>query len=367
LKYCTCCVLPDTKPGLTFNEQGVCSACQWAEQKKSLDWEARAQQFGKLCDSIRGSNGNGYDCIVPVSGGKDSMYQLWMMSHIHRMLVLGVVLVPHLQTEEGIRNLNAMVSGLNVDLLKVAVKPSTLKKLRTKCFFEIGNPNWAEHRVVFSAVVRMALFYHVPLVVWGEDIGLEFGGTVKQTDGSADDLIDNDLFREAGLERFIDDDLPERELFFYQYPDKEELRHRKISSVYLGHYYNWDGYKHYQKALEFGFQGRKAGPLSANVLDYDNIDEKLCEIHIWFKFLKLGFWRPTDQCCYQIWNGRMTREEAVTTVNDRQYEFPEEYYTEFLEYHGMSDEQFWQAVDRFRNRDIWVQERGRWRLRYPLE
>jgi len=366
LRYCKRCVLPDTKPGLTFNADGVCAACQWAERKKKIDWKARAIKFRNICDSTRGSNGNGYDCIVPVSGGKDSIYQLWVMSHIHKLNVLGVVVVPHLQTKEGIENLNAMVSNLNVDLVKVSVKPSTLKKIRTRCLFQIGNPNWAEHRVVFSAVARMALFYHVPLVVWGEDIGVEFGGTVKQNDGSAEDLIDNDLFREAGLADFIDDDLTERDLYFYQHPPKEELQKRQIQSLYMGHFFNWNGYDHFLKAKEFGFKARLDGPLSGNVLDYDNIDEKLCEIHIWFKFLKFGFWRPTDQCCYHIWNNGMPREEAVELVNNKQYEFPGEYYHEFLEYHQITDTQFWQTVERFRNKDIWHRIRGEWRLKAPV-
>lgn len=369
MRYCQRCVMPDTKPGLTIDDQCVCSACRSVELKKQIDWDERGRTLAALCDKVRGSNGNGYDCIVPVSGGKDSAYQTYMMSKVYNLKVLCVCVTPHLQTFEGITNLNALVSNLGVDLLKVNVKPSTLKTIRNNAFFRIGNPNWAEHRVVFAAVARAAALYHVPLVVWGEDIAVEFGGNKAQSadnGGSAEDLIDNDLFREATVEDLLDDNIRNGDLFFYMHPDKEELRRRGIRSIYLGYYHWWDGYAHYQIAKEFGFRPRRQGPLSGNTLDYDNIDEKLCELHIWLKFLKFGFWRPTDQCCYQIWNGRMERAEAVQLVNAKQFEFPHEFLPEFLEFHNITEGEFWDCAEKWRNHDIWYKRDGQWRLRQPL-
>jgi N-acetyl sugar amidotransferase len=369
MKYCKRCVLPGTKPGVKFDDEGICSACRSVERKKTIDWNARELKLQEICNKIRGSNGNGYECIVPVSGGKDSVYQVYAMSQIYKLRTLAVVVVPHLQTTEGILNLNAMVENLGVDLLKISVRPSTLQNIRRIALLKIGNPNYAEHRVVFSAVARAALFYKAPLVVWGEDIGVEFGGNVSQSsasEGSAEDLINNDLFRENSFDALLDGVIPQNELFFYQHPEKEEFRRRNIKSIYLGFFHWWDGYKHYQIAQKFGFIPRQAGPLSGNVLAYDNIDEKLCELHIWFKFLKFGFWRPTDQCCYHIWNDRMSREDAVKLVNEKQYEFPGEYLEEFLEYHQLKKDEFFECAERFRNHDIWEKVRGEWRLKYPL-
>lgn len=366
MRYCKRCVMPDTKPGIVFDDEGICSACRSVERKKQIDWDARAAQLRALCDRVRGSNGNGYECVVPVSGGKDSVYQAYMMSRVYNLKTLGIILVPHIQTREGILNLNAMVENLGIDLLKVSVRPSTLQKIRRIAFLEIGNPSYGDHRVVFAGVARAAHFYGAPLVVWGEDIAVEFGGNVaksSQDEGSAEDLIDNDLFRESSFEDLLRGRIPENELFFYYPPDKEELRRKNIKSIYLGYYHWWDGQKHYQLAQQFGFRGRAQGPLSGNVLAYDNIDEKLCEIHIWFKFLKFGFWRPTDQCCYQIWNGRMSREEAVELVRAKQYEFPKEYLAEFLHYHQLTETEFRECEERWRNHDIWHKINGQWRLK----
>ncbi len=367
MTYCMRCVLPDTKPGVFFDAEGVCSACRSNEVKRRIDWDARGKELTRIADSVRGSNGNGYDCIIPVSGGKDSFYQTWVMRVVYKLKVLCVTVIPHLQTREGIANLNALVTNLHVDLIKVSLKPSTFKKIRRKAFFDIGEPNWADHCAVFAGVARVAYAYRVPLVVWGEDIAVEFGGsTSNKRVASAEDLFENDLIKKKTVEDFFDEEITALDVYFYKHPPKEELKKRELKSIYLGYYHWWDGYKHYELAQKYGFQGRRLGPLSGNVLNYDNIDEKLCEINIWFKFLKFGFWRPTDQCCYHIWNGRMTREQAVELVNAKQYEFPGEYLKEFLEFHEITEPQFWETVEKFRNQEIWHKVNGQWRLKVLL-
>ncbi len=369
MRYCTRCVLPDTKPGVVFDREGVCSACRSVETKKTIDWEMRAARLKALCEQVRGSNGNGYECIVPVSGGKDSTYQVYMMSQVYKLKTLCINVTAHLQTYEGISNLNSMVSSLNVDLIKINVRPSVQQKIRRLAMFELGNPNFAEHRVIFSGVARAALYYGAPLIVWGEDIATEFGGNISESsknDGSAEDLIDNDLFMNLDFNEFVEGRIDSNTLFFYNQPHKSEFLRKSIRSIYLGYYHWWDGYKHYQLAMDLGFMPRRYGPLSGNILDYDNIDEKLCEIHIWFKFLKFGFWRPTDQCCYQIWNGRMTRDTAVQLVREKQYEFPYEYLNEFLEYHQMTEAEFHECEDYYRNLNIWHKVSGEWRVKAEL-
>ena len=368
MRFCKKCILPDTKPGLKFDSKGVCSACRSVELKHKIDWKAREAKLQQICDEVRGRNGNGYDCVVPVSGGKDSTYQVYMMSQVYKMKTLAVNVTALMQTAEGILNLNALVENLDVDLIKVMVRPSTHRQLRKIGYDRLGNPNYAEHRVIFAAVARTAYFYNAPLVVWGEDIGTEFGGNIASTslEGSAEDLIKNDLFREVGFEELVCGTIPDSELFFYVHPDKEIIKRKKIKSIYLGFFHWWDGYHNYETAKKFGFQGLKNGNLKGNILNYDNIDEKLCELHVWLKFLKFGFWRPTDQACYFIWNDRMTRQEAVELVKDKQYEFPDEYLAEFLDFHQMTEIEFLESAEKWRNHDIWHKVNGTWRLKYEL-
>lgn len=365
MRYCKKCILPDSKPGLKFDENGVCSACRFAEIKKSINWDERTRNLIDICDRAKALNKE-YDCIVPVSGGKDSMFQVYYMKHVMKMKVLCISAMAHIQTYEGISNLNSMVNNLEVDLHQINVSPKTLKRLRNICFFELGNPNYAEHRIVYSAITRAAVEYEIPLIVWGEDIGVEFGGNIDNASlesGSANSIINNDLFRESSFEKLLGNEINSDEVYFYNYPSIDEFKDKHIESIYLSHFLHWDGYNNFIRAKEYGFIDRREGPLSGNVLSYDNIDEKLCEVNIWLKFLKLGFWRPHDACAYQIWNGRMNRQQAIEIVNNKMYEFPHEYVREFLEYHNITEVQFYNNLEKWRNLDLWYKnDKNEWRL-----
>ncbi len=360
--------MPDTKPGITLDEKGWCNACRSSEMKKSVDWAGRKSELDAIVKKIKSDNYPFYDCIVPVSGGKNSWYQTWTMAKKYNLKVLCVMLAAHLPTTEGIHNINMMVKQLNVDLITVTLKPSVYKGIRRKCFIKQGEPNWAEHCAVFSGVVNIALIYNVPLIVWGEDIAFEFGGSqTKNSKPSAIDIDKNDLIKGKTILDWLDNNIEERDVFFYKYPEHAALKQSNIKSIYLGHFDCWDGRKHYEFAKSMGFTERINGPLSGNYIDYDNIDEKLCEINIWLKYLKFGFWRPTDQTCYDIWNYRLNREEAVIIVNKLQDEFPKEYFKDFLRFHNLSELEFYDIVERFRNTDIWEKKDKKWKLKNNLE
>ena len=367
MKYCSNCVMPDTKPGIVLDERGWCNACRTSEVKKKIDWEKRWQELSNIAEDIKKQNNPFYDCVVPVSGGKDSWYQALIISKKLGLKVVCVTLAAHMPTTEGIYNLNEMVKDLNVDLIKITLKPSVYKKIRRKCFIRQGEPNWAEHCAMFSSVVNTALLYEVPLIVWGEDIAFEFGGMQRQdSKPSAIEIDKSDLIKDKTIYNWLDDDISERDVFMYKYPEYERLHDAGISSIYLGHFVPWYGRRHYEIVKERGFKGREVGPLSGNYLDYDNIDEKLCEINIWLKYIKFGFWRSTDQCCYDIWNGKLSREEAVNIVERLRGEFPKEYFQDFLRFHNLTEEEFWETIEKFRNHDIWTKENSQWKIKYEL-
>tara|TARA_B100000519_G_C14255674_1_gene444880 strand:+ start:434 stop:1516 length:1083 start_codon:yes stop_codon:yes gene_type:complete len=360
--------MPNTKPGVYLDDRGICNACRSVEKKKTIDWENRYKKLEILAKEIKSNNNPFYDCLVPVSGGKNSWYQAYVASEKLGLKTLCVVLGAHLPTTEGIHNLNAMVEDLNVDLVKVTLKPSVYKSIRRKNFLIQGEPNWAEHNCVFSSVINVALLYEIPFVIWGEDISFEFGGEQnEQSTANAIDINQNDLIGNKSVKDWLDNDISPRDIFFYEYPDKNLLNSKNIKSIYLGHFEWWEGRKHYEFSKERGFMSRKDGPLSGNYIDYDNIDEILCEINIWLKYIKFGFWRPTDQTCYDIWNGKLSRSNAVKIVNAIQDEFPKEYFEDFLRFHELSEQEFWETVEKFRNLDIWEKENDKWVLSNNLK
>jgi N-acetyl sugar amidotransferase len=367
LKYCSNCCLPNTKPGVILDEKGWCNGCRSSVKKDLIDWDSREKELQKIVDEIKAKNNPFYDCVVPVSGGKDSWYQAYIIAKRYGLKVLCVSVAPHLPTTEGIHNLNTMIKDLNVDHIKITLKNSVIKKLRQKCFFEMGEPNWAEHCCVLAGVVQAALLYDVSLIVWGEDVSFEFGGIQSQeSKPSALDINKADLIKNKSVLDFLGDDISKRDVFFYMYPEYEKLLSSGIQSIYLGHFDKWDGRMHYNFAKERGFHSRAQGPLSGNYIDYDNIDEKLCEINIWFKYLKFGFWRPTDQTCYDIWNKRLSREDAVKIIQKVQDEFPSEYFEDFLRFHGITEKEFFDTVDRYRNQKIWHKINGKWELKEKI-
>lgn len=369
MRYCTRCVMPNTKPGVFLDHRGLCNACRSQEKKKNVDWVERRRELEKITDDIKNNNNSAYDCLVPVSGGKDSWYQAWMMKKVFGMKVLCCVMAPHLSTTEGIYNLNKMLDSVGLDNIKITLKPSTIKKLRKKAFLRQCEPAWPEHMTVFAGVTNVAKIYDVPLVVWGEDIAFEFGGIQNQDSTSdASNINKNDLIKSKTIDDFLDEDISKKDTFFYRYPDLKNSNGDKIKSIYLGHYDFWDSTKNLKLAKSMGFMSRVDGPLSGNYLDYDNIDEKMCEMNIWLKYIKFGFWRPTDQVCYNIWNGSLTREEGVKIVNKLQDQFPKDYFDEFLHFLSISEDEFWETVEKFRNLDIWEKSSdGDWKLKLKLK
>ena len=367
MRYCKRCVMPDTKPGVVLDKKGFCNACRSVDKKKKIKWSERYKELEKIAKEVKDQKNPFYDCLVPVSGGKNSWYQSYVASEKLGLKSLCVVLAAHIPTTEGIHNLNKMVEDLNVDLIKVTLKPSVYKNIRKKNFVIQGEPNWAEHNCVFSSVLNVALLFDVPLVIWGEDIAFEFGGEQnEESTANALNINENDLIGDKSVRDWLDNDISERDIFFYEYPTPKLIESKKIKSIYLGHFEWWEGRKQYEFVKPRGFKSRQNGPLSGEYIDYDNIDEKLCEINIWLKYIKFGFWRPTDQTCYDIWNEKLSREDAVEIVNSLQNEFPEEYFTDFLRFHNLSEDEFWETVERFRNKSIWEKKNGDWILKNKL-
>lgn len=367
MKYCSNCCLPDTKPGVTLDQNGWCNGCRAQLKKKDVDWASRWSQLEEIAQELRQKKNSFYDCIVPVSGGKDGWYQAYTMAKKLGLKVLCVTVAPHLPTTEGIHNLNTMITSLNVDHIKINLKHSVIRKLRKRCFVELGEPNWAEHCCMFAGVTQAALLYDVGLIVWGEDISFEFGGIQSQdSKPSAIDINKGDLIKSRSVYDFVDETISKRDLFFYQYPEYEKLKEANIKSIYLGHFHKWDGRAHYNFVKANGFKERQKGPLSGNYIAYDNIDEKLCEINIWLKYIKFGFWRSTDQTCYDIWNNRLTRNEAVDIIKSLQDEFPIEGFQDFLEFHDLTENEFWETVEKFRNKNIWEKIKDKWVLKETL-
>jgi N-acetyl sugar amidotransferase len=352
--------MPSTKPDLHLDEHGVCNACRAYENRKHIDWGQRKSELLSLVDKYR-NTGSNWDCIVPVSGGKDSTYQ------VIRMLQLG--LNPLCVTsstcdlsEIGRKNIENL-KRLGVDHMEFSPNPRVRAKLNRIGLTEVGDIAWPEHVGIFTIPVRAAVQFNVPLIVWGENSQNEYGGPAAASD--------NNVLTRRWLEEFggllgmrVADlsetySIPAKSLLPYQYPTDEELQRVGVTGLFLGHYLPWDGLSNYLIASANGFEGFGTA-VEGSMVDYENLDNHQHGIHDYFKFLKFGYARATDVACLHVRRGRITREDALEVARNREGKFPWTYLGKSLEEIlaplDMTIEEFTKVCDRFTNKKIFKRD-----------
>jgi N-acetyl sugar amidotransferase len=322
LRYCVRCVMPDTKPDLLIDEEGVCSACRAYERRDTVDWDERHRELEEILARYR-NRGSNWDCIVPVSGGKDSTYQ------VVRMLQMG--LNPLCVTATtcdlsaiGRKNIEN-IKHLGVDYVEFSPDPLVRAKLNRIGLTEVGDISWPEHVGIFTIPVRAAVQYNVPLIVWGENSQNEYGGPAGAQDSNV--LTRRWLEEFGGLLGLRVSDLteaygiPAHKLLPYQYPTDEELSRVGVTGLFLGHYIPWDGLSNTLIATANGFT-TLSHAVEGSMVNYENLDNHQTGIHDYFKFLKFGFGRATDIACLHIRRGRISREDGLAAVRERDGKFP---------------------------------------------
>lgn len=360
LKYCVRCVMPHTKPDLYIDEEGVCSACRSIEKRVEIDWEQRKTELLKLLDKYR-RNGAHWDCIVPVSGGKDSTYQ------VIRMLQMGLNPLCVTSTtcdlaDIGRKNIENL-KRLGVDHFEFSPNPIIRAKLNRIGLTEVGDISWPEHVGIFTIPVRAAVQFNVPLIIWGENSQNEYGGPAAASEnnvltrqwleefGGLLGMRVSDLTETYGIER--------RHLLPYQYPSDEELQRVGVTGLFLGHYLPWDGLSNALIAQANGFVAFDK-PVEGSMVNYENLDNHQTGIHDYFKFLKFGFSRATDIACLHVRRGRITRQDAMEIVRARDGKFPWTYLgkplKDILEPLDISVDEFIKVCDRFTNKKIFKRD-----------
>jgi N-acetyl sugar amidotransferase len=360
LKYCVRCVMPHTKPDLHIDEYGVCNGCRAYEQRCEVNWDKRREELVAILQKYH-RNGSNWDCIVPVSGGKDSTYQ------VVRMLQLG--LNPLCVTATtcdlsaiGRKNIDN-IKRLGVDYVEFSPNPIVRAKLNRIGLTEVGDISWPEHVAIFTIPVRAAIQFNVPLIVWGENSQNEYGGPAAAAQhnvlsrrwleefGGLLGLRVNDLSQVYGIDK--------RQLLPYQYPSDEELQRVGVTGMFLGYYLPWDGLANALISQANGFTTLDHA-VEGSMVNYENLDNHQTGIHDYFKFLKFGFSRATDIACLHVRRGRISRQDALEIVRKRDGRFPWTYLgkslAEILDPLDMSVEDFVKVCDRFTNKKIFKRD-----------
>ena len=357
IKYCTKCVMPETKPDLYIDEEGVCSGCRYYEQRNQVDWREREQELFSILERYRAKSGGNYDCIVPSSGGKDSTYITLKMLE-YGMNPLCVTATTDKLSDIGRRNIEN-IKRLGVDYVEVSTNPRVRRKINRIALREVGDISWPEHLTIFTIPVRMAVQLNIPLIIWGENSQNENGGPVAMAE---DRILDRRWLEEFGgllglrvTDLVGQEGIAKRDLIQYTYPSDEALKKVGVTGMFLGYFIPWDGHANALIAQSYGFESYPH-VVEGSIINYENLDNLQMRIHDYFKFLKYGFGRATDWACLHIRRGRISRKQGIELVKKHDGGFPWTYLgcslQDVLEEIDISLDQFIAICDRFTNKRI---------------
>ncbi len=361
LRYCTRCVMPSTKPDLGFDEHGVCDACRNYSNRPAIDWEDRKRQLLELLDQYRIEDGSNWDCVVPVSGGKDSTFQILKMLELG-MNPLAVTSTTCDLSDLGRQNIENLKS-LGVDYIELSANPHVKAIINRIGLTQVGDISWREHISIFTMPIRIAVQMGIKLVVWGENSLNEYGGPARAAETEIKDRAWIEEFGGFHGMRVSDlvgvEGLTARDLIPYRYPSDDELKRVGVKGVFLGHFLPWDGLRNALLSQAHGFTMYNK-PVEGSVLPYENLDNHQHGIHDYFKFLKYGFGRATDHVCMQIRRNRFTRAEGIELVKMHDGKFPWSYLgkslADILEPIGVSVDEFVEICDRFTNTSLFEKD-----------
>ena len=355
LRYCTCCLMPETKPDLQIDADGVCSACRSYERGKMVDWDIRRAELLQVLNHHRSNDGANYDCIVPVSGGKDSHFQVLTMLELG-MNPLCITSTTDSLSDIGRRNIESL-KRRGVDYIEVTTNPVVRRRINRLALKKIGDISWPEHVTIFTSPVRLAVQLNIKLIIWAENSQNEYGGPAAAAESNV--LNRRWLEEFGGLLGFRVSDLighegiEQRHLIQYTYPSDEELARVGVTGLFLGYYVPWDGYRNALVAQANGFETYPRA-IEGSLVNYENLDNLQTGIHDYFKFLKFGFGRATDLASLHVRRGRLSRQQALQAVRLRDGRFPWTYLgcpiESVLREIDMDIEEFIQICDRFTNR-----------------
>lgn len=367
MKYCTRCTYPMMSVNLHIDEDGVCSACRVAEKFEELKpefWEQKKIRFEKIVKEILSTNTSEYDCLIPVSGGKDSYYQTHKMAKEYGLKPLLVTYHGNNYLPEGDYNRDMMRQVFDADHLVFGPSVEVLKKLNRLGFKKMGDMNWHGHCGIQTTPIIIAVKFKIPLIIWGET-AWDVSGMYDPDDFvefSARTRHEHALRGYEWYDMINDpqDPLTEKDFFWAKYPKDDEILDAGVRGLYIGNFFKWDPNEHTQMVIDnYGWKSREE-PFERTYRQMSNLDDRYeSGIHDLLKFIKFGYGRASDHSSKDIRTGYMTRDQGIEMVKkyDHVVSSDLEYWLKYVE---MTIEEFWQTADKFRDPRVWWIQNGEW-------
>ena len=375
--FCKCCVVSNQRPRITLDKDGICSACRYQDEKDlKIDWKKREAMLIDLLDKYRSKDG-GFDVIVPSSGGKDSGYVAHQLKHRYNMHPLTVTWAPFIYTNIGWKNYFGMVQAGFDNLL--FYPNGLLHRKLARIAFELKGDAWEPFGFGQKAYAfHIALKFGIPLIFYGENGEIEYGGSVKNKDKPYESVADWEelYFKGAGINTLIQagleqgflskNEVKDKTFELYRPPDLKEIEKLGVQMHWYSYYYPWIPQENYYYAAEnTNFEANPDGRSEGTYSKYASLDDKLDGFHFYLGFIKFGLGRANRDAQMEIRHKHITREEGVVLVRRFDGEFPKKYFKDFLKYLDINEGHFWKVIDRYRMPHIWKKINGKWELRHP--
>ncbi|WP_312470777.1 N-acetyl sugar amidotransferase [Neobacillus sp.] len=367
MRYCTKCVMPDTRPGIFFDEEGVCQACRAEEKKESTDWDARFKELEELCNKYRRKDDSEYDCIIAVSGGKDSHYQVYVFKELLNMNPLLVSVEDNFEmTEAGKHNIKNISERFGCHIISLKPNLRAQKQIMRKTFEKYGKPTWYIDRLIYTFPLNIASKFNIPLIVYGENISYEYGGAQRVETYSAKDQINNGVASGIDFEELIDENISLMDLSMCNPPSGEKIQ--ELEPIYLSYFVRWNSYANYIFAKKNGFKDLTHEWNREHTFEnFDQVDSYAYLVHPWLKYPKFGHASATDYASKFIRYGLISREEGIDLVKKFDHRVDQKAVQSFIEFLGYSQTEFYQIIDKFYNKDIFNKNLfGEWNLKESL-
>ena len=374
MKYCNRCLQPDTRPNSKFNEQGVCPACHYFERLKSVDWMERYETLQDLLREYKraGKRKSRFDCIIGVSGGKDSTRQaLWVRDKLGLNPLLACLSYPPEQvTQRGTNNISNLIE-LGFDVVISAPAPGTWRKLMRASFDKFSNWARSTELALYSSVPKLAIQYEIPLIFWGENPGLQLGDlkTLGRNGYDGNNLRYMNTLSGGGLNWILEAGFEPKDLIPYQYPTPDEFDQHRLQIVYLGWFLgDWSLVNNGLYSVGAGLEIREDSvENTGDLYGVTALDEDWVTLNQMIKYYKFGFGRVTDYVNEEIRLGRLSREQGIRLVELYDDACAPSYIEAFSDYIGISVDDFWKQVHASVNRQLFdISEDGRITRNYKV-
>ena len=357
MKYCSICLQPDTRPNTIFSSSGICPSCIYFSEIDKVDWDERYETLVNLLNSVKNKKSQNFDCIIGVSGGKDSMRQaLWLRDNLGiKPLLVCLSYSPQQLSERGVDNLSNLIE-LGFDVVVSAPAPGTWQKLMKSSFLNFTNWAKSTELALFSSVPQIAIRYGIKLILWGENPGLQLGDmkTLGKNGYDGNNLRNMNTLGGGGFKWILDQGFDAKNIIPYMYPSLKEFKENNLQIIYLGWFLkDWSTVNNGMYSVTTGLVIRtdkvdKTGDL----FGITALDEEWVTLNQMIKFYKYGFGRVTDYVNEEIRLKRMTRDEAIYIVNKYDDACDKKYIKSFCSYIDISVLQFWEQVIKSLNKNL---------------